>query len=400
MKRITFLNPIGTIGGAEQVLLLMMRTAIQAEYTVTLILMDDGPLRQVGSSIGAHVIVSQLPSQLSGLGDTQFRNAKSIRSSFAIVWSVAARIPSMLSVLNKLKSDVRKSRPDLLYSNGLKTHLLSGFVRPRGIPVFWHVHDYYSQRPAVKLLLKYASSSQVRAVAISRSVGNDVRAVLPKIQTEVVLNAVDLNRFKPGAAPDNLLETLAGVSWGSQEYLRVGIVATYANWKGHVTFLRAFQKALMVQPNLRGFIIGGPIYKTQGSQVTREELEREAIELGISEKVGFVPFQANTEDIYRSLNIFVHASTRPEPFGLTIAEAMACGRAVVVSSAGGAIELFDEGVSAVGHTPGNVDELADAISKLANDANLRQAIGRNARGHAIEHFHEERFSCEWLNAIG
>jgi hypothetical protein len=35
--------------------------------------------------------------------------------------------------------------------------------------------------------------------------------------------------------------------------------------------------------------------------------------------------------VYRALDVVVHASTQPEPFGLTIVEAMACGRAVVAS---------------------------------------------------------------------
>ena len=54
-------------------------------------------------------------------------------------------------------------------------------------------------------------------------------------------------------------------------------------------------------------------------------------ELGIEQYVVRVPFVADTAGVYRSLDVVVHASVKPEPFGLTIAEAMACGRAVVVS---------------------------------------------------------------------
>jgi glycosyltransferase involved in cell wall biosynthesis len=43
--------------------------------------------------------------------------------------------------------------------------------------------------------------------------------------------------------------------------------------------------------------------------------------------------------VYRSLDIVVHASTKPEPFGRTIAEAMACGRAVLLSRESGVAEL-------------------------------------------------------------
>src|SRR4051812_6736193 len=63
---------------------------------------------------------------------------------------------------------------------------------------------------------------------------------------------------------------------------------------------------------------------------------------------GFVPFQARVEAVYRALDVVVHASTRPEPFGLTIAEAMACGRPLVAARAGGAAELFEDEVEALG----------------------------------------------------
>ena len=43
---------------------------------------------------------------------------------------------------------------------------------------------------------------------------------------------------------------------------------------------------------------------------------------------------------YRALDVVVHASTRPEPFGLVIAEAMACGRALVAAPDGTQIPLM------------------------------------------------------------
>ena len=63
--------------------------------------------------------------------------------------------------------------------------------------------------------------------------------------------------------------------------------------------------------------------------------------LGLGPRVGFTGFVPDSSSAIRSLDIVVHASTDPEPFGLVIAEAMACGKAVVASGAGGAIELTE-----------------------------------------------------------
>jgi glycosyltransferase involved in cell wall biosynthesis len=136
-----------------------------------------------------------------------------------------------------------------------------------------------------------------------------------------------------------------------------------------MTFLKAAGKLSRTRPALpiRWFIVGGPIYHT-AAQFTESELRQAAAEEGIADRVGWIPFTSDPDSIYRALDIVVHASTLPEPFGLTIAEAMACGRAVVVSRAGGAAELFSDGIDAVGATPGKSSELAQVIRLLVEDA--------------------------------
>jgi glycosyltransferase involved in cell wall biosynthesis len=149
-------------------------------------------------------------------------------------------------------------------------------------------------------------------------------------------------------------------------------------------------------PRLRFYIAGGPIYKTK-AQYSRDELLALAKELGVDNDLCFIPFQHNTAEVYRALDIVVHASTLPEPFGLTIAEAMACARPVIVSNAGGASELFTQGRDALGTPPGDPKMLADAILRLARDPELRATLGRNARISAEQNFNPRRLGGELLD---
>jgi glycosyltransferase involved in cell wall biosynthesis len=96
--------------------------------------------------------------------------------------------------------------------------------------------------------------------------------------------------------------------------------------------------------------------------------------------------------VYRALDVVVHASTRPEPFGLVSVEAMACGRAVVATPAGGSAELFTPGVHAVSAGSLGAASLADAIASLLDDGGLRRSIGVRAREHAVGRFGRERFA--------
>jgi glycosyltransferase involved in cell wall biosynthesis len=100
--------------------------------------------------------------------------------------------------------------------------------------------------------------------------------------------------------------------------------------------------------------------------------------------------------IYCGLDIVVHASTLPEPFGLTVVEAMACGKAVVVSSAGGAAELFTEGFDGIGVSPGNASGIADAVSRLVVDPAYRQRLGIAARATAETQFDDAHYGPQLM----
>jgi glycosyltransferase involved in cell wall biosynthesis len=112
--------------------------------------------------------------------------------------------------------------------------------------------------------------------------------------------------------------------------------------------------------------------------------------------VGFVPFQDHPVAVFRALDVVVHASTRPEPFGRTIVEGMACARPVLVSQAGGAAELFIDGQDALGVAPGSVEGLARALRSLAEAPGLRQELGAAARQTAVRRFSRERLGREAL----
>jgi glycosyltransferase involved in cell wall biosynthesis len=180
--------------------------------------------------------------------------------------------------------------------------------------------------------------------------------------------------------------------------VRVGLIATYARWKGQDLFIDAAAKLIADHPaaQVRFFIIGGPIYRTSGSQFSLDELRQRVAEKGLARSIGFVPFQKDPAAVYRALDVVVHASTMPEPFGRTIVEAMSCGRAVIVSKAGGAVELFDDEQNALGVTPNDSEALATAMHRLVDNLGLRQRLGQAARAAAIEKFDRARLGADAL----
>jgi glycosyltransferase involved in cell wall biosynthesis len=391
--RIAFFSVSDQLGGSE-IALVDMIAAIRRrrpEWTLHVILPGRGPLLDRAERAGADCVMLPLPSSLARLGEfaaTDARHPLAARLSLALrLVPVAASVPGYTRNLRRV---LRSLRPSILHTNGIKGHVLG--ARAGGpSKLVWHMHEYVGDRGFTRSLLKSHERRTAAIIANSSSVAEDVeRALAPSARIRVVHNAVDLDAFSPDG-PADALDARAGLAPAPAGTIRVGLVGTFARWKGHDVFLRAIA-ALPRELPVRAYVIGEPLYETVGSQYTIDELRACAVSAGAADRVGFTGF-LRAPYAMRALDVVVHASTRPEPFGLVIAEAMACGRAVVTSASGGARELVEPEIDALVHAPGDVGGLAHAIARLVKDAELRGRLGGRARTAACARFHPDRLAA-------
>ncbi|HWZ46216.1 MAG TPA: glycosyltransferase [Candidatus Saccharimonadales bacterium] len=388
--RILFLNPGGQLGGAELSLLDVMASlqAERGEWKLGLVASDDGPLAARATELGIETHVAPFPPAIAQLGD-----ASAPRISFPLCAKLVSSAPLAWRYERNLARVIRTFAPDVLHTNGFKMHVLGALAR--GVkPVLWHVRDFVSGRPVIAHLLSYVANGSMFAIANSDAVADDFRKALrSRVGVQTVHNAIDLNQFCPvGPALD--LDALSGLPQ-SVPVVRVGLIATMAFWKGHDTFLRALA-LLPAKLNVRGYIVGGRIYQTASKQRSLEELHSMAASLGISKRTGFTGHVSDTAAAIRSLDIVVHASTEPEPFGRVIVEAMACRRAVITSMAGGPAEIVTPEVDALTHVPGDPYSLAAAITRLAENEALRHKLADAALKHASSHFNRQRLAADLI----
>ncbi len=397
--RVLFLNPVGILGGAERALLDLMAYLKQRAPALSLHLLAGtaGPLLDEAHALGVDARLLPLPEHLSTLGDSGLRGRGPLEAlRFA---RRLAPAPGLLADHGRaLRRSVAEVAPDLLHSNGIKTHLLSAATAGLPLKRVWHIHDFLGERPLVRRALRVLSPLASAAIANSAAVGDDAKQVLFRVPVHVIYNGVDTARFSPSPSEAARLDTLAGLPEAPEGTLRVGLVATYARWKGQGVFIEAAAALTRLYPALpvRFFLVGAPLYRTPGSQFSEEELRRLIAARGLSDRMGLVPFQAHPAAVYQALDVFVHASTRREPFGLTIAEAMACGRPAIVSRASGAAEALTDGVDALMTTPGDVHALVDAMRALLVDPALRERLSTAARHTAVARFSRERYGSEVL----
>lgn len=395
--RVLFVNPNAELGGSERSLLDLLAAlgASSPEVERRLLLFSDGELARRARALGVAVEVFALPAALSTLGETGSRGSAARRTALALARGGAAVPRTLLG----LRRELRRHAPDVVHTNGMKAHVLCRLAAPEQALVV-HMRDFAGARPISRSLLRAFAARNVAMLANSDAVARDLRRAVPSLAPRVVYNAIDLAEFRPAPRHLDGLAALAGLPQPSPDAVVVGLIATYAFWKGHFTFVNAMSRVKAALPDraLRFYVIGGPIYGTVASEIPRDDLKRLVAERGLERDLGLVPFQKDAASVYRGLDVVVHASTRPEPFGRTIVEGMASGRAVVAARAGGAVELLVEGETGLFHAPGDTSDLARAVTSLAADEALRARLGVAARRSAEARFDRARLSSEVVAA--
>jgi glycosyltransferase involved in cell wall biosynthesis len=381
--KVVHLASSGELGGAEAVVLDILAGMREARpgWALELIVPARGPLEARAADLGVTVKVITFGANLERLGDALVTRG----GILALGLRTLAAVPATIAYVVRLRRALRATGPSIVHTHGAKMQLLGLWTRPRGVPLVMHLHDYIGRRPMVSRLLRLRRLKGVVGVAISESVAEDANHALgSSAQVRVVHNGIDTSHWTPnGSSLD--LDALSGLAPAPNGTVRVGLVATMARWKGHEVFLEALS-LLQRKAGVRGYVVGGSIYRTGLSQYAIDELRAIANRYQLEGRVGFTGYIDDPASAMRALDIVVHASTLPEPFGRVIVEGMATERPVVSTSIGGAAELVEHDVWGLSVRPNDPASLADAISRLAEDPEARRRLGTAGRARVFKAF--------------
>jgi len=219
-----------------------------------------------------------------------------------------------------------------------------------------------------------------RVIAVSRGAARDFlgpNASHPKVR--VVYNGVDLSAFACQPPP---AAARSALGWPA-ESLHVGVVARLTPWKGHAVFLQAAARVAQANPAARFVLVGDA--DTPRNRTYRQELVELCTRLGLAEKVRWTGFVDPVQPVLAALDVVVVPSVRPEPFGRSLIESMAMERPVIATDHGGPPEILSEGGGLL-VPPDDPEALAAAIAHMAENDELRLAMGAAARDAAVRRF--------------
>lgn len=349
--RVVFVDHCAQLSGGEIAMVGLLRALKGVQTHV--ILGEDGPL--VGRLLQAGISVEVLPID---------PRAGALRRQ-----SVTPRIPVRAlacSVLYsvRLARRIRRLRPDVVHANSLKAGFYGlAAARLARVPGVWHVRDRiapdYLPAFAVRLVRRWTGVASA-VIANSRATGDTLP---PRCRPTVIPSPVRLAEGPPGERPPH------------PGPFRVGMVGRLQPWKGQDVFLKAFAEAFP-DCDARAVIVGSPMFGEEDFQTRLGEL---AEGLAVADRVEMLGFRRDVAAELAALDVLVHASVTPEPFGAVVVEGMAAGLPVVAAAAGGPLEIVTDGVDGLLYPPGDVHALAARLRRLYEDRELAARLGQAGR---------------------
>ncbi|HVI42643.1 MAG TPA: glycosyltransferase family 4 protein [Anaerovoracaceae bacterium] len=191
---------------------------------------------------------------------------------------------------------------------------------------------------------------------------------------------IDLSRFQPRRAT---AEQKNAFGIAENDFVFV-YAAEFSRRKNHELLLRGFAKAIEKIKELENNNELGNNHEPPadlssdrlklvlaGDGVLLDEMKALAIELGIADRVIFLGYTRNVDELYPCCDVSITTS-RSEGLPFNVMEAMACGLPVIVSDIKGHKELVGHGENGLLFESENMDELADQMVKIYLDAEFRE----------------------------
>ena len=357
--RVLYMDHVPRMSGAEQSLADLVIGVSRGPVEPIVVLPSDGPLAH--ELRGNGVLVRMVPMNRALLETS--RSALS-RSPFAAI----VRLGAFLAASWRVWRVIREVQPDVVHTNTLKTHLIAALpCAVARVPLIWHVRDILPAGWLRRTLITFAQFASVIIVP-SRAVAEGFRGrarVYRKLR--LIPNGIHIEEFVH-ARKDRSLREMIGARPSD---VAIGIVARVAPWKGQDVFLRAAAMVARRHPKAHFVVIGAPLFSQDHAY--EAALHQMVAEMGIAERVSFLGWQPSPEAM-AALDIVVHASQEPEPFGRTLVEAMAAGKPLVAAAGGAVAEIVPPAAGFV-IPPSRPELLADALDRLLEDKRLRARMG-------------------------
>jgi len=371
-RRILFVEASvgGVLGGSLTGILHLLRGLDRARFAPAMVLYEPKPAVEAElahAGVAVHVLPDlPIPSADGRRG----RLGRALLRASDLLGVVFPRSKALAAI-------IARERPAIVYlANGLTANLDGVVAAARcGVPVVCHEKGYRRVGPVERFLSRWVDVCIGMTEHVTEHYA--ARGVRPG-RMATVYDGIDCDDFRPGG----------GVAVRRELHIPaaapvVGLVGHIQEWKGQRLVVEAVARLHARWPELRCLLVGG--VHRQG-EAYAEALRARIRDLGLTESVLLTGERADVAACLDAMDVAIHASIKPEPFGRVMIEAMALGRPLIAPREGGPLAIVDDGVTGLLVEPRDADALAVAIETLVADGERRRAMGVAARRRVDEVF--------------
>ncbi len=274
---------------------------------------------------------------------------------------------------------LRGRRFDVVHTHTAKAGVIvRAAARMAGVPVVLHTphgtvyHDCFLSPPMQRVIalverLAARRTSYILTKSIHEAEEYVRLRIAPPSRFITLYSGLDLSRLLPSESRGRAARAALGIEPTAPMIL---YAARFAPEKNHAMFLNAFRKVLQEAPSAVAVLAGeGPL---------RREIEGRGADLIAAGRLLSLGFRGDVPDLMRAADVCVSASLT-EGLPLAVVEALALGRPVAATDAGGTREVVKHGGTGLLIPPGEADALAEAVLQLIRDPELARQLGERGR---------------------
>nr|WP_319398255.1 glycosyltransferase family 4 protein [uncultured Carboxylicivirga sp.] len=270
---------------------------------------------------------------------------------------------------------------DLVHAHG--TRALSNTYRSANklkLPLIYTVHgwSFHQDQPFVMKFLrkqaeKFLSSKATSTICVSKSNQQTGQRDINLQRSEVINNAINLEKFNPNRDYEPLREQLG---FTDNHYV-VGFIARMTVQKEPLTLVKAMKHIASVNDNIQLLMVGDGELKEQTINLVNK--------LGLQRRVIFEPFRQDIPNVLNGIDLYCLPSLW-EGFPIGILEAMAMRKPVLATPVDGTVELIEHNHSGFLVEEKNPEKLAESILSIYNDKILSDQVADNAYKKVVSNY--------------
>ncbi len=297
------------------------------------------------------------------------------------------------SFIDRVKPDILHAH-NMHYFSEVHARTLEVLAKKKGIPLILTAHNVWDDLVFLELTHKI---NWDHIIAVSHYIKKEIIGIgVDDRKITVIHHGVDQEKFHPQIKPSKILKKYPQLKKRKIIFhpARIGLA------KGCDTSIKAinivrkkYSDAILVLAGSRNIIDWG---QTQQKDIAYMVNLIKHFKLEKNILIDFYSLEEMRE-LYALSNICIYPSTVPEPFGLTMLEAQACGKPMIVTNSGGMPEVIKDGVNGFVINIRDFENLAAKILQLLEDKKLARRLGYTGRQIIESHYTKEKVTVDTLS---